>query len=113
MIPLERNQRVLTWLCGLPPHESYSEREKIGCIVFTLCFVTTTIAGEISSSLFIYRNVLVDLEETLYALYHTIAGVQIVYQSVATVLLRRKLSVIFKSLSTIYDKSERKYSKFY
>lgn len=61
-----------------------------------------------ASGIFIYRNILVNLEETLFALFHTVGALNGLYLSIATVLLRRKLITIFNGLTTIYNESEKK-----
>lgn len=113
MNPLEINRQVLTWLCGVPPHESDSKRKKIAYIVFTLSLIFTITTGVMASALFIYRNVSLNLEESLYSLIYTIDTSQILYQSMATVLLRRKLLAIFEGLLTIYRESETELDFFF
>lgn len=106
MKPLETNQRVLIWLCGFPTDSSASKWEKIAHIAFTLIVIATNLLSVVSSSVFIYRNVSINLEETLFSLFHTFASASMLYQSIAIVILCRELAAIFKTLANIYDASK-------
>lgn len=106
MDPLQTCRRVLTWLCGVPPEESASKQEKIQYIVFTVVIMMIHVVGVICGAVFIYRKVSIDLEATLFCLFHTAALLQTFYQTIATILLRRKFIVIFENLKQIYNESE-------
>lgn len=106
MKPLKTCQRVLMWLSGVPPDESDSKGEKTQYILLTLIIITSHLLAAISGSAFIYRNISIDLEETLYSLFHTIGSWSTLYQCIATIVLRRKLNAIFTSLAKIYSESE-------
>lgn len=105
MKPLETNQRVLIWLCGIPPHITVSKRKRIAYIAFTLCVIVGNLLGVISGTIFIHKNVSIDLEVTFCALIHTLASANMLYQSIATVLLHRKLAATFDELANIYNES--------
>lgn len=100
---------MLKWLCGVPSHEFDGKRQKIAYIAFTTCVIFTTITAVMAGALFIYKNVSFNLEETLYALSHTISALKITYQSIVAVFLCHKLLAIFGVLSTIYDKSNTEF----
>lgn len=106
MNPLETSQRMLTWLSGIPPHESESTRGKIKFIVFTISLISNITAGVMASAIFIYQNISVDLEDTLFTLAYIVAALQILYQSIAIILLGHNLLEIFENLLTIYNESE-------
>lgn len=106
MIPLESNRRVLTWLCGVPPPDSCTKREKITYRVLATIIIMTHLLSVISSTMFIYRNMSVNLVEALYSLFHTVAALQTLYQSIGKVLLHRKIIVIFDRLEEIYNESK-------
>lgn len=113
MKPLESYQQVLMWLCGSPPHASDSNQRKIAYIALTSMAITANLLSVISSTVFIYRNVSVNLEETLYSLFHNVGSMSSLYQDIATVLLSHKLIRIFENLALIYDQSKKMFIQNY
>lgn len=107
MNPLESYQRMLMWLCGFPPHASDSKRQKIAYIALTSVAITANLLSVISSTVFIYRNFSVNLEESLYSFFHNVGSMSSLYQDIATVFLRQKLIRIFENLAFIYDQSKK------
>lgn len=107
MKPLQKCQRMLMWLKAFPTDESVSYRNKVTYIVVTLSVIMGHILSVASSSLSIYQTMSVDLEATLFALFHTITSTSMIYQSIVSILLCHDLATIFVELSTIYKK--RKY----
>lgn len=105
MTPLETNRRVLTWLCGLPPHD-VEKQKKIAYIVFTLSIIFGHLLSVVAGSVFIYRNISVSLEDALFSLFHTLSSGSMLYQSIVTVFLCGELASIFKGLSGIYAESK-------
>lgn len=108
MKPLETNQRVLMWLYAFPPDNSDGKWRKIAYFTFTICVIAVHAMSVAASSTFIYRNISISLEETLFSLFHNFSASGMLYQSIVTVILRHNLNAIFKGLSTIYDQSELK-----
>lgn len=106
MKPLKTSQRVLVWFCGHPPNESARKWEKIVYIIFTLNVIICHFLSVVAGATFINRNVSVNLEETLFSLFHTVAFINTLYQSVVIVILCRELAAIFGGLSTIYKESK-------
>lgn len=106
MRPLESNQRVLVWLGGFPLDKSAGKWTKVTYIAFTLSVIIAHLLSVMGSTVFIQRHKSIDLEATLFSLFHTIASASMLYQSVATVLLRRELNSIFDGLANIYDRSK-------
>lgn len=104
--PLESLRVVLTWLFALPPHESDSKQMKIAYKIITLILILMGLMVIASSTTFIYRNVSNDLRATIFALFQSITALQMLYQSIAAILLRRKLIAIINNLYNFYDKSE-------
>lgn len=106
MIPLKSNQKVLKWLCGLPPERNSTKASKLAYIAFTLSVISGLLIPLIASGTYIWRNILDNIEDALFCVFHHIGGTSILYQCIAIVLLRHKLIVIFEQLSKIYDESE-------
>lgn len=106
MKPLRTNQRVLMWLCGVPPNESDSKRKKTAFVTLTLSVIIGHLFLVVAGAVFIYRNVSDNLEEALFSLFHTLPTASMLYQSVVTVFLCRELAGIFEELSDIYNTSD-------
>lgn len=109
MKPLEINQRVLTWLYACSMIELAGKWRQFAKIVFTLSIIITHLQSVIACTVFIYKNVLNNLEETLFSLFHTIGALSTLYQAIATVLLKHKLQAIFNGLTKIYNDSKREF----
>lgn len=106
MKPLETNQRILTWLCGCPPNEFDGKWQKIAYKFFTFNIIATLSLAVIAGAIFIHRNLSIDLEGTLFSLFHTLAAISMIYQCIVTVMLCDELNNIFQGLSIIYDASK-------
>lgn len=106
MRPLETNQLLLTWLYAFPPDESSIKWKRIVHFVFSSGVLIAHFLSVMAGGTFIFKFVSIDLEEAIFALFHTIAACNMFYQSIVIVLLRHKFTAIFKDLSTIYDKSK-------
>lgn len=106
MKPLETSQQVLIWLSGLKAQNTDGKR--IVYIIFTIGAITASIIATVISIVFIYRNMSTQLEETLFCLFHTFGSSNTLYQLIVTVLLRHKLTGIFKNLSNIYNECNKK-----
>lgn len=103
------SQQVVAWLCAFPRDECASQRKKIVYFTFALGVVVASVFSVAASTVFIYRNVSTNLEETLFSLFHNIGAWVTLYQSVAMILLRHNFMVIFDGLAKIYNKSEHKF----
>lgn len=108
MTPLEVNQRVLIWLCGLPARKHDDKQKKLAHILLTLCVIIAHLVSVVAGSVFIYRNILVSLEDALFSLFHTLSSSTMLYQSIVTVFLCRELASMFDGLSKIYNESKCK-----
>lgn len=112
MKPLETSKQVVTWLCGFPRDEFASQRKKIAYFTFALSVIVASILSVTASVVFIYKNALISLEETLFSLYHNIGACVTIYQTISTILLRHKFMAIFDDLTKIYDKSKHRIDLF-
>lgn len=106
MTPLEVNQRVLTWICGLPTQEYEDNGKKIVYIILTLNVMIAHLLSVVAGSVFIYKNISISLEDALFSLFHTLSSGSMLYQSIVTVFLCRELASIFDGLSKIYKESK-------
>lgn len=106
MKPLQTNRFVLMWLCGFPPDNSINKWKRCIFITFTLCIVLVHSMSVMAGVTFIYRNASINLEETLFSMYHTMGSARMLYQSIITVVLCHELAAICEELSAIYRESE-------
>lgn len=113
MIPLARIQLILVWLYAFPPDGLATRRKKIAYFLFAASVIVALFFAVTSSGLFIFNNFSINLEETIFAFSHAIACSNMLYQSTAIVILRHKLTTIFKSLAKIYEESKNKLFYFY
>lgn len=101
MKPLETNQRVMTWLYGVPPDDlgdAGSKWRRIAYPVFILCVILTHLVSVTAGFTFIFRILMTNKEEALFSLFHTVGGLGALYQA-----------IIFDNLMTIYNESEREF----
>lgn len=106
MTPLATNQLFLKWMYAFPSDESASILKKILYFVFPLSLIMAHFGAVAAGGCYMLKFLSVDLEEAIYALYHTICFLNMLYQSIAIVFLRGKLITIFKSLTIIYNESK-------
>lgn len=106
MNPMPINRRVLIWLYMYPPMENVSRSKTMASICFTSA-VCLTLAGCVMSSIaFIFRFIMIDIKDTLYATFPTIACSGLVYVHIVAVHSRQNIFDLFKKLSKIYQTSE-------
>lgn len=106
MRAFEIHQRIFTclYIHRLPDTEMI--RLKKIRIFFLLALIFSLILGFLVSSIFLYKNFVVDLEEALYAVFQVAALVDAIYFLTSGYILRRKITKIFAMFQTLYDKSE-------
>lgn len=106
MGPMSVNRHVLLWLYMLPPLENASRWTKMASICLSSSVCITLAGCVISSITFISRFVTIDLKDTLYAMFPTIACSGLVYVHIVAILSRQNISDLFQKLSQIYQTSE-------
>lgn len=112
MNPLKTNRRVLTWLCGIPPNETATKRERFAHIACTSLVIAGNFSVFLAGAVFIWQNFSNNLEASLYSLMHTVASFNILYHSILAIFMRHKMGKIFENLSTIYIECEWNHLKF-
>lgn len=108
MLPLKTNQLMLDWLYAFPPNTFASKSKKIVYFAFASSVVITHCSSFIGGALFFWKSLSIDLNLALFALFHTIGSISMLSECITIILLRRKLTAIFKGLSRIYDESKIK-----
>lgn len=103
MKPLVTAQKLLTWLCILPPGQSTSGRKKKTFIAFTFTIVGFLILLFIPGVIFIQKFALIDFEKSLFAFCVCLVCSCTIYAASVTYFLRPKIFNIFEKLTKIYD----------
>lgn len=103
MVPLETNRRILTWLCVYPADKNTSKWQKRGYAVFSAAVVFMNCFGFTVSSAFYLKFASTDPDEAIFAIIQMPASAYTIYISIATIILRQKITDIFQTLSTIYE----------
>lgn len=102
MKPLVKLQRVFTWLSVIPD-ENASSFKKLCYTAFTAIIFTSLFTYCFFSLVFISRNISVDLQKCLHALFQATATGALVYVMIVGCFSLREVRDIFKSLQAIYD----------
>lgn len=112
MKPLQTTQLLLKWLYAFPSDKSAGKSMKFAYFIFASSVIVVHFLAMVAGGIFISKLISIDLEQALFALFHTLCSFNMLYQSIATVLLRHKLAAIFKSWTKIYDESKIKTLSF-
>lgn len=102
------NQRVLRWLFVYSVvDETITKRVKFvhgittfGILVAHFCAVSAGIS-------FFIKFVTIDLERSLFSLFNILGDISVTYISIFLLLKRRKIVVVFKKMSDIYEASKK------
>lgn len=106
MIPLECAQRVMTWLCLLPPEKSASVWKKRAYIGVFVSMIVGLIVASAASIGFILKSGTSHIDRTLLACSLVNISLGLLYIALIVFFMRRRFSIILKELATIYDQSE-------
>lgn len=109
MKPLGTSQRVLAWFL-ICPDENATKGQNWTHIIFTTYIAIFNFVGVFTGGLFGLKYITINLELTLYAIFPTFGLISAVYIMIVASFSRRKINVIFQTLSAIYKAS--KYSFF-
>lgn len=104
MKPLVTDQRVLTWLCLLPPKGNISKGRKRLFILLVLGIIIANLTVFSSSLMYVIKYASIDLQETLVGLCQTIGVIPMTNSIGIAFMLRHKIPPVFEKLSEIYDK---------
>lgn len=109
MKPLATGQRVLTWLCLLPPEENTRKWEKLSHVALVIVMIAADIAAFLSSLIYVKKFQSVNMADTSIALTTLIAAIPLTNSTIVTSILRHKIPSIFEKLSDVYEKSTYKF----
>lgn len=103
MIALKTNREVLRWLCVYPAEENASKWKKGIYAAFGAFILCTNSFAFGASTVYFLRNTSNDLESSLLALGQLAGCANVIYISIITFLMRRKIAACLDSLSKIYN----------
>lgn len=103
MKPLPTTRRVFSWFC-VYHDEASTKWQKLAHISFTSIVFVFLITASISSIGYIFKNISISLEDSLYAVPQISAVVIIKYSLIAMYFSRDEFHGIFYNLSDIYKK---------
>lgn len=103
MASLTTNRRVLTWLCILPANETTGKCEKIMYMTFSATIIAVEVCITTSSMVYFLKNVSVDLDTSLYALFQMTGSTSLIYILVYAFSMQHKIADMFQHLSNICD----------
>lgn len=102
MKPLEKIQKVLSWVCVLPADEATSPWKKRLSAGFTVSIFLITAFGLLACYVSFWVFSLTDLKTALYSLFQSAVisfGLNIM---IGVIILRNEITPIFASLTKIY-----------
>lgn len=109
MKPLTVHRQMLTWLSICPPEANATLMKKYLYIIFTVLDIIIVFGVTSASLVYFVKMVLIDLQESLYALLQIVVYFGIIYVIFVAILLRHKISGIFDKLSLIYETCKNKF----
>lgn len=102
MIPLQSNRLILTWFCLFPCENDSSAFIKFAQRIFSLhCFILTCI-GFCGSVLFVKRNLVIDLESSLFGVLQVAALINVIYMQILAHIHRTTIIATIKKFEEIY-----------
>lgn len=103
LIPLEAYREVMTWLGFYPFENGTSQSKKWICIMFGWGVFFVNAAACVSSVIFFFKYVSIDLEESLYSAIQIFGVGGITCLMISSFLLRKTIFSIFQQLSEFYE----------
>lgn len=100
-------QQMLIWLCICPADQNTSQLKRYSHTVFSILVVTILSLASLSGAILCVKFLSIDLEECLFALYHTSATSTLLYMLIAVFFSRKRISATFRSLSEIYNTASK------
>lgn len=106
MNPLVTNQRVFSWFCVCPVDENTGILWRILYVLNILISIVIELSDFIASFKFIIENFTTNLEASLYAVTQVAGSSGLLYMIASAIVLRKKITALFYSLSKIFDESK-------
>lgn len=109
MKSLATNQKVLTWLCICPFDRDTSNWKKSFFAILTFFLFALEFTASIAGIVFVVNNVSIDLESSLFAVYHIAAHCGLSYMFFVAFILRKGINRFLGTLEAIFE--ERKLNR--
>lgn len=113
MKPLVTCQRVLTWVSVFPVEKNTTKRKRLLFKILPMLLLISNIIGVISSSLFCWKYIKIDLEGSLYALFQVAGMLGMSNIIIVSFISRKKVPKIFENLSQIYKSCKKSIINFH
>lgn len=104
MKPLQSIQQAMIWACMCSPDYKLSKWEKLVRFICGCTFSPLMSGALLSSIAFFTKYVLIDFEESLYAIFEMAGAIGVIYLDVVALFSQREISEIFRGLNEIYEK---------
>ena len=104
MIPLRTTQLMLT-VFGLLQDENTPNWKKFAYVVFSFICLVLVVIHVAASVVFAMEFLSIDLERALYAIYQILTWSPLIYMSLVTLLLRRKITAFIQEVTMIFNSS--------
>lgn len=112
MKPLVTSYRVLIWLSVCPPEEPIDGRKKLAHFLPILIISMINVTFVTASGICIHSTLSGSMKETLFAFAQFASFSGITYLIIAALTLRHSITVLFGSLSRIYQESKSIFGLF-
>lgn len=113
MQPLQTTHRCLIWFCICPSDTSTTKWQKLGHITFAVVNSALLFCDVAANVAFCWKFISTDLERCLSTLMSFSACISTAYSVIiAVTLMRRKIHIIFKDLTAIYQSGMGKALQF-
>lgn len=103
---LKTTKLVMIWLSMIPANYSEKIPKRKAYFVVTLIALSEAICVALSSFVFVWKFLSIDLESSLISCISLFGGMNIFFICVTSFCMRQKLCAIFEKLSTIRDESK-------
>lgn len=102
MQPLQKIQRLLTWLRMYPSDKPLCVWQTMARSLFALFILVTNLCCLASCLAYNFKYFSIDINGSIHALTTVVAEVCLVYVMIMAILMRRKIARNFEQLSKIY-----------
>lgn len=113
MKPLATNRRVLTWFCVCPFDRNTSVQKKTFFAILSSALFIIGITKLVSSIIFFAKNISIDLEGCLYAVFQVAAYSGLLYSWMIAFILRKKIEHALETLEAICEESRWKETQIF
>lgn len=103
----QTNKLVMRWYSLYPPAEGTGRAKKLAYLAVSAVVFFINFAGMLSTSLFAFKHISIDFEESLYAILPAAALFKISYMSVVAYTIRPQIVGLIEKYSDYYKSCEK------